>query len=54
MNEKQRPLNVPISKDEVEKPVRNLKNNKASGKDRITGELIICTRYSERKIMKYI
>ena len=38
---KQRPLNVPISKDEVEKAVTELKNNKASGEDRITGELII-------------
>ena len=37
---KQRPLNVPISKDEVEKAVRKLKNNKASGEDRITSELI--------------
>ena len=37
---KQRPLNVPISKDEVEKAIRKLKNNKASGEDRITGELI--------------
>ena len=36
---KQRPLNVPI-KDEVKKAVRKLKNNKASGEDRITGELI--------------
>ena len=38
---KQRPLNVPISKDEVEKAVTELKNNTASGEDRITGELII-------------
>ena len=38
---KQRPLNVPISKDEVEKAVTELKNNKASREDRITGELII-------------
>ena len=37
---KQRPLNVPISKDEVEKAIRKLKNNKASGEDRITGKLI--------------
>ena len=36
---KQRPLNVPI-KDEVKKAVRKLKNNKASGEDRTTGELI--------------
>ena len=38
--EKQRSLNVPISKDEVGKAVRKLKNNKASGEDGITGELI--------------
>ena len=37
---KQRPLNVPINKDDVEKAVRKLKNIKASGEDRITGELI--------------
>ena len=37
---KQRPLKVPISKDEVEKAVRKLKNNKASGEERITGQLI--------------
>ena len=36
---KQRPLNVPISKDEAEKVVKKLKN-KASGEDRITGKLI--------------
>ena len=40
MEGKQRPLNVAISKDEVEKTVRKLKNNKASGEARITGELI--------------
>ena len=37
---KQRQLNVPISKDEVEKAIRKLKNNKASGEARITRELI--------------
>ena len=36
----QRPLNVPISKDEVEKAVKKIKNNKAAGEDKITGELI--------------
>ena len=35
----QRPLNVPISKDEAEKVVKKLKN-KASGEDRITAKLI--------------
>ena len=33
---KQRPLNVTISKDEDEKADKKLKNNKASGEDRIT------------------
>ena len=37
---KQGPLNVLISKDEVEKAIRKVKNNKASGEDRITSELI--------------
>ena len=37
---KQRPLNVLTSKDEVEKAIRKVKNNKASGEDRITSELI--------------
>ena len=39
---KQRPINVPVSKDEVEKAVRKLKNNKTSGEDRITDKLIKC------------
>ena len=37
---KQRPLNAKINNDEVEKALRRLKNNKAPGEDRITGELI--------------
>ena len=37
---KQRPLNVKISNDEVEKAFRKLKNNKAPGEDRITGKSI--------------
>ena len=33
-------LNNPITKDEIEKAIKNLKNNKASGEDLIINEYL--------------
>ena len=42
-------LNNPITKDEIEKAIKNLKNNKASGEDLIINEYL---KHSARKMIQ--